>query len=108
MRFDEWRARQERKLDDELEHFAAVSVDAAIEVHRALGPGLPEKAYHDALSYELKLRNVPHACEVPALILYKGKEVGEGRIDILVGNRLVLELKAVDQLTSLLRVWLYQ
>ena len=51
-----------------------------------------------ALSHELDLRGVPHACEVPIEIYYKGKLVGTGRIDILVAERLVVEVKAVEAL----------
>jgi GxxExxY protein len=68
-----------------------------------MGPGLPENSYRDALSHELDLREIPHLREVPVDIHYKGKCVGKGRIDMLVGNKLILELKVVEQLTSLHR-----
>lgn len=103
MKFHEWRERQSQKLDDELERLASEVVEAALEVHRALGPGLPENVYEAALSHELSLRNIPHVRQVPIAVFYKGKAVGEGRIDLLVGGKLVVELKAVEQISSLHR-----
>lgn len=103
MDFHQWRQHQERKLDDKLEHLATQVIDAALEVHRALGPGLPEKVYEVSLSHELDLRGIPHVCQAVFSVAYKGKCVGEGRIDILVAERLVVELKSVDQLNSIHR-----
>ena len=68
-----------------------------------MGPGLPESSYRDALCHELDLRGIAHQREMPVDILYKGKSVGKGKIDILVGGRLILELKVVDQLSALHR-----
>lgn len=99
MDFFEWRARHGQELDSDLERLAAVVIDAAPEVHRHLGPGLPEKSYEEALSHELALRQIPHACQAEIEISYKDKRVGKGWIDILVDRRLIVELKAVDQLT---------
>ena len=76
---------------------------ACIEVHRVLGPGLPEKVYREAVSHELQLLGIPHRCEVPFPIMYKGKLVGEGRLDILIGEALVLEIKVVESLTNVHR-----
>lgn len=85
-------------IDDEL---ARVVVDAAIEVHRVLGPGFLETVYEEALAIELTLRGVAFARQVPTGLHYKGQPVGEGRIDLLVGGRLVVELKAVEQLAPI-------
>ncbi len=78
-------------------------IGACIEVHRHLGPGLPEKVYREALSHELSLQGIFHQCEVMFPVMYKGKVVGEGRLDMLVGEMLVVELKVVESLTPVHR-----
>ena len=84
--------------DDCAEELAYRTIGAAIDVHRALGPGLPEFVYEKALCHELTLRDVEHRRQAPVPIKYKGIDVGEGYIDIFVGERLVVELKAVESL----------
>ncbi|QOV92490.1 GxxExxY protein [Humisphaera borealis] len=91
--------RSESSVDPAVERLASEVIGAAIEVHKELGPGMPERSYLLALCYELELRRIPFRCEVPVVISYKGKEVGEARIDILVADMLVLELKAVDAIS---------
>ena len=74
-------------------------IGAAIEVHRALGPGLLESAYHECLMHELGLRNLTFEKEVPIALDYKGVVVGAAyRADLLVANKLLVELKTVDRL----------
>jgi GxxExxY protein len=90
------RMRARAPVDEDVEGLASAAIGAAIEVHRELGPGMPERSYLLALCRELELRGIPYQCEVPVLIVYKGMEVGEARVDILVGRKLVLELKAVE------------
>jgi GxxExxY protein len=99
----DFRRREESRVDDETEALATAVIGAAIEVHKELGPGLPERSYHLALSHELDLRGIPHECEVRVPIVYKGKPVGEGWIDILVAGKLVVELKAVEALSPVHR-----
>ena len=94
----DFRHRGDAGVDDETERLATEVIGAAIEVHREMGPGMPEVSYKLALSHELELRRIPHLVEVPVPIVYKGKQVGKGCIDILVAGRLVLELKAIDAL----------
>ncbi|MFA9477961.1 GxxExxY protein [Phycisphaerales bacterium AB-hyl4] len=86
-----------QELDPELEALAQAVIGAAIEVHRQLGPGFLESVYEKALSIELSSRNIPHACQHPTQVCYRGAVVGEGRIDILVAERLILELKCIDR-----------
>jgi GxxExxY protein len=69
-----------------------------MDVHRILGPGLLESIYEEALSVELGLRGVCVARQVPIAFSYKGFTIGEGRLDLLVADRLVVELKACQQL----------
>jgi GxxExxY protein len=77
-------------------------IGAAIEVHRDLGPGLLESAYEGAFSHELTLRAIPHVRQKILPVVYKGSDIEVGyRIDLLVGNRLVVELKALEKLLSL-------
>jgi GxxExxY protein len=92
----EFREKKERRADDETEQLASDVIAAAIEVHRHLGPGLPETSYRRAMSRELTLRHIPHTCECAVPIHYKGELVGEGRVDILVAGRLVVEVKVVE------------
>jgi GxxExxY protein len=84
--------------DGELDEAARIVVDAALEVHRILGPGLLESLYEQALSVEFGLRGLRFARQVPIAITYKNVPVGEARLDFLVADRLVVELKACSQL----------
>ena len=84
--------------DAELDAWAQAVVQAAIEVHHQLGPGFLESVYQEALCVELSLRGVPHPQQVPIEVEYKGRRVGQARLDLLVAGRLVVELKAVDSL----------
>jgi GxxExxY protein len=73
-------------------------IGAAIEVHRSLGPGLLESAYELALERELQLRGFGVERQKPAYLEYKGVSLGSAfRIDMLVNDALVAEIKAVDQ-----------
>ena len=72
---------------------------AAIEVHRELGPGLLESAYEECLCYELNARGVPFQRQWELPVNYKGLRLDCGyRIDILVENKIILELKSVAAL----------
>ena len=75
-------------------------IGAAIEVHRILGPGLLESVYEEALCIELTDRRVPFVRQPVVDLKYKGRPVGKGRLDLLVGNCVVVELKAVEALTN--------
>jgi GxxExxY protein len=72
-------------------------------VHRIIGPGLPESIYQRALSHELGLRGIAHVCESPVPVHYKGRLVGEGRLDLLVAGKLIVELKSVTILNDVHR-----
>ena len=72
-------------------------IAAAIEVHRALGPGLLESAYQLCMVHESKLRNLSFEQQVPLKIAYKGLELDGGyRLDFVYDNRVVVELKTVE------------
>jgi hypothetical protein len=87
-----------REPDKLLDELARVVVDAALEVHRELGPGFTENVYEEALAVELRLREVLFERQQAVSVSYKGYAVGEGRVDLLVGGELIVELKAVEKL----------
>lgn len=74
-------------------------IGCAIEVHRELGPGLLESTYEQCLAYELSRAKIPFKVQVGLPVEYKEIRLDCGyRIDLLADNRLVVELKSVDQL----------
>ncbi len=76
-------------------------IGAAIEVHRNLGPGLLESIYETCFADELERRGIRFTRQVPLDIEYKGKRLDGGlRIDLLIEDRVVIELKAVDQVNA--------
>lgn len=87
-----------REPDRQLDDLARVVVDAAIEVHRELGPGFVESVYEEALAVELRMRAIGFERQRSVSVSYKGHPVGEGRVDLLVGRALIVELKAVEKL----------
>jgi GxxExxY protein len=81
-----------------LDALAHSVIGAALEVHRVLGPGFLECVYEEALCVELGLRDIPLVSQHPVRVNYKGTRVGEGRLDLLVADALIVELKAVETL----------
>ena len=72
-------------------------IAAAIEVHRHLGPGLLESAYQQCLAKEMTIRAIPYRCELPLPLEYKGLRMKCGyRIDFLVADAVVVEIKSVE------------
>jgi GxxExxY protein len=83
-----------RKRADELSYLV---IGAAIEVHRQLGPGLLESAYQQCLALELTAREIPFQREVAVPVVYRGHSLDCGyRLDLLVGDALIIEVKAVE------------
>jgi GxxExxY protein len=79
-------------------------IGAAIEVHRYLGPGLLESAYHRCLAREWMVRNVPFKWEWPLPLDYKGMRLECGyRIDLLVADSVVVEVKAIEAIAPFMR-----
>ena len=73
-------------------------IGGAIEVHKVLGPGLLESAYEKCLCHELKLRGLSFDNQKPLPLVFKGEEIDCGyRLDIVVGNAIILELKACEK-----------
>jgi GxxExxY protein len=74
-------------------------IGAAIEVHKALGPGLLESAYETCLFHELTLRQIPVEKQVALSLFYKGLKLDCGyRLDLLVDNLVILEIKSVERI----------
>jgi GxxExxY protein len=73
-------------------------IGAAIEVHRALGPGFLESIYEAALSVELRARGITFGRQVDVRIFYKSVEVGRHRLDLFVSGAIVARLKAIKNL----------
>ena len=72
---------------------------AAMEVYNTLGPGLLESVYHRAMVYELQSRGVKVQSEVPVKVCYKGELIEGGfRLDLLVEDEVIVELKSVDEI----------
>lgn len=75
-------------------------VDCAFKVHKQLGPGLLEKIYEACFCYELNKKGIPYKRQVKLPILYDGLEFDEGlQLDVMVDNRIICEIKAVEILT---------
>ena len=76
-------------------------IGAAIEVHRALGPGLLEDIYELALCHELHLRDLSFERQKPVQIDYKGVKLGTNlRLDLVIESKVIIELKAKEQLSK--------
>lgn len=74
-------------------------IGAAIEVHRCLGPGLMESAYEECLCHELKLRGLAFKRQLSIPVVYKGVKLDCGyKLDLLVENTVILELKCVERI----------
>jgi GxxExxY protein len=81
----------------EVDRLTEAIIGAAIEVHRALGPGLLESAYEECLAHELGLRGLPFERQVALPVTYKGVRLDAGyRLDLVVARSVVVELKAVQ------------
>ena len=87
--------RSERGMSLEHEELTGRIIGAAIEVHKALGPGYVESVYENAFALELRAQEIPFARQVSVPVLYRGAEVGLHRLDLCVADSIVVELKAV-------------
>jgi hypothetical protein len=86
-----------RQPSVQLEKLAYRVIGAAIEVHQVLGAGFLEEVYHKALREEFLMREIPHKFEHPVKVTYKGRPVGEGKLDFLA--------RSAEAPHSLLGVW---
>jgi GxxExxY protein len=75
-------------------------IGCGIEVHKELGPGFLESIYHKALIEEFLIKNINHETEKEVKISYKNKQIGIHKIDLYVENKIVVELKAVTEISD--------
>lgn len=85
------------RMDDP---FTSRIIGCAIQVHSGLGPGFIKSVYHRALAIELTDAGITFRSQVPLDVLYKGRPAGSFLADIVVEDRLLLELKAMDSIQS--------
>jgi len=88
-------------IEEEDDAIARRVIGAAIEVHRLLGPGFLESIYKKAMEYELRMSGLFVEKEKEILIPYKDIQIPGQRLDLLVGGRIIVELKAVESLVPI-------
>jgi GxxExxY protein len=92
----------QRHRGDEKDQRTALIIGAAIEVHRQLGPGLLESAYEQCLCHELHICGLPFQRQVDLPVSYKGIKLDCGyKIDLIVCDQVVVELKAIERILPL-------
>ena len=84
-------------MDDVINDLTKRIIGCAIEVHRALGPGLQERTYENALAIELRDQALPFDRQVSVPVAYKGEWVGDYRLDLVVSDAVVVEIKSVER-----------
>jgi hypothetical protein len=88
------------KISEELNKISYTIIGLAIEVHKHLGPGLLESAYQECLYFEIKNEGLIVEKEKSLPIIYKGLKLEQGyRLDLLIENKIVIELKTVENFT---------
>ena len=92
---------EELEPNPDLNRITNAVIGAAIAVHRELGPGYFESVYENALAIEFHNRGIEFQRQVMFPVLYDGQLVGEGKLDFLIEKQLIVELKAVDSLSSI-------
>lgn len=78
-------------------------MEAVFEVHNSLGPGFVESVYEEALAHELGIRSIPFERQKTITINYKNRTVGTHRLDLIIDDKIILELKAVSALTDVFK-----
>ena len=92
-------------VPDEIELLATQTVNAALAVHRALGPGLLESAYQECLAIELSLTGLNVEREKSLPLTYRGHSIESAyRLDLIINGKLLVELKAIESLQPIHRV----
>ncbi|MEE1288110.1 MAG: GxxExxY protein [Bacteroidaceae bacterium] len=84
---------------DDIDSLTYRIIGCAMEVYKQLGPGLLESIYEQALRHELQLNDIPVESQVEVNVNYKGRNITDNlRLDLLVDNRVIVELKSVEEL----------
>ena len=91
----------ENKEKHRFEELSRNIIGGAIEIHRVLGPGFLENIYEEALKLELSKRGLHFDCQKEIKIEYLGEKIGLHRIDMIVENEIIVELKAVKELSDI-------
>jgi GxxExxY protein len=92
---------RQQELPDEYEQLAHRVIGLAMEVHRALGPGMLESLYSEAMAFELTEAKIPFVREVMIRVPYKGIILGDMRLDLVVDDRIIVELKSASDISDL-------
>lgn len=103
-RMDEWHEYQEKKNGEIIYRDLSYQImQAVFEVHNTLGPGFVESVYEEALAHEFDLRHIPFERQKEITVYYKQHVVGRHRLDLVVEDKIILELKAVSTLTDVFK-----
>lgn len=86
------------RLDEETDACVAEVIDAGVTVHRVIGPGFMELAYRNAMCLDLSSRGIRFECEKSYVVSYRDRPVALHRVDLVVRDRIIVELKAVKTL----------
>lgn len=101
---DEWHEYQEKKNGEIIYRDLSYQImQAVFEVHNTLGPGFVESVYEEALAHEFDLRHIPFERQKEITVYYKQHVVGRHRLDLVVEDKIILELKAVSTLTDVFK-----
>ena len=93
-------------LTEAAEHVMSQTIECAFRVHRELGPGFLESIYRKAMCFEMDRAGLKYQFEQPITVKYRGIEIPGQRVDLIVSNLLVVELKAVNRLDDVYRAQL--
>ena len=88
------------EFQEERDSLTEKIIGCTIEVHRTLGPGLLEQTYESALCVELQLAGLKFQRQLVVPVVYKGQPVGDYRLDLVVENLVIIEIKSVDRFDS--------
>ena len=96
----EFEALLKEKQSQQFEDISRKIIGAAINVHSSLGPGFLESIYEEAMKVELNEYGLPFECQKEISVEYLGVPIGRHRLDLVVDNRMIVELKAVKDLND--------
>ena len=88
-------------MGHEFDDLSGRVIEAAIAVHRELGPGFLESIYESALRTALRHRGILYGCQKEVTVLFEGEEAGVHRLDLVVEGEIVVELKAIKALEDI-------
>ena len=83
-----------------MDSLIVILVNISSDIFNSLGPGYNEVIYHKAFEVALRLQRLDYQSEVIVPVFYKGNNIGHGRIDLLINNQLIIELKAVSTINN--------